>query len=138
MQTISVRSFDGVPPEFQLLLYKAMEKCRNEERLCVCLLLLKGKYTHLNSIQKTLFEIFPPSFTHRKNPNEYNSNVVNNTFSAETLLIKRGKRLDSERLFMNEKGRGGFWKNTEFGNRKALEILTNCGLRIEHNGTFLT
>lgn len=135
MKVLAVRSLDGVKPQFQKDVYEAMLPCTNRERLLVCLYFMSELPTsELNNsnIEANLRKIFPPSKKGEgKLPDEYvnfQASAVRHYFDKE---VMNGVDPD-DRLWENIGH--GYWRNTELGNDRAIQILRRCGIRVDHQG----
>jgi hypothetical protein len=105
----------------------ALSPCTNADRLAVCLYLmseLPSRWHHLEDIEKNLRQVFPPS-ARGNTPDTYKyfqATAIRSIVNAETAS-------NSPRRLWERVSRG-FWRNTNFGNERALQILRRRGLSI--------
>ncbi|GIK38545.1 MAG: hypothetical protein BroJett011_23780 [Chloroflexota bacterium] len=132
---MTIQALDGIRPEFQQQLFEAMKNCSNPERMLVCLYFmsdLPDEQHHLDEIEENLRKIFPPSLGDGKEPDGYKdfqASMVRGPFSDENRALKEGRVSPTSRLW--EKTRRGFWKNTQLGNQRAVEILRREGIQVK-------
>lgn len=138
MTRVSVQKLNGIPSAHKAELYRIMARCGNAERLLVALYFmseLPNARHQLGDIEAELVKIFPPSLRTRKSPGDYSdfgAAAVRSIFNAETRAVRTGVVAEHHRYWTNV--RRGYWRNTELGNKQALEVLREQGLLIEHAG----
>ncbi len=145
MGFIVVEKLNGIDSSAELILFNPMKKCSNEDRLAVALymmsdiLISKEKYDNLASedqekyrnnhpnyidkIEENLKKIFPPNLKDNRTIHEYSdfqASAIRHIFNRETRNSVEGQ---VERLWENLKPRTGLWRNTDFGNQHAVNIL---------------
>lgn len=132
---IRVDALDEIPKAHENLLKERMEHRNNEDRLAVTLLFLSEHQDGLShdAIGPDFEKIWTPAKHNKALDSE---GAVRNITSAETRATKEGTRDSDERLFTSPEW--DRWKNTPWGNRHALLVLSRLFVRVVVAGRQLT
>lgn len=133
MKAITTDALIGITDTSQADLFEAMRKCNNQERILVCLYFLSDlpyDQQNLDTIEKNLRLIFPPSLGESYKPEDYVDfqAMIRGYLGDEYRKVKKGILAPKDSLW-ETRGRG-FWRNTTLGNQRAIEILKREGIQI--------
>ena len=112
--------------------------CSNKERLLVCLYFmsdLDNNSMTFENIVSNLIKIFPPTINTDFLPEDYVSfqaSVIRGQFNRETDNVKRGILPIEHRLWTAVGD--GKWRNTDLGNKKAIKVLEDSGIKVSKIG----
>jgi hypothetical protein len=141
MLLVPVPRLDGLPKDSVKTIYNAMRECSLGQRLMVTLYFmsdLPDSRHRLRDIEDSLRRIFPPSIGGGLLPDSYvdfQATAVRTPLSMETREVRRGGLAEEDRLWTSPMR--GYWRNTDLGNRFALQVLRDRGLLIQRGDTVL-
>lgn len=141
MEQIQVAALTSIPTSWMDEIHEAMRDYSNPQRLTITLFFLSDlgpKGASLSTIESELKKIFPASIRHNLLPDQYEdfaAAAIRGRLNAETNAMKSGKLSSFSRLWANPER--GHWKNTNFGNQYAINLLGRVGFEISVSNQLL-